>query len=66
MAQIEKKVIVENHEKRENVRLDEYRPISVKDLKAGICYKATMLNYSKNGIYFLKLYAPWQALAPII
>jgi Tfp pilus assembly protein PilZ len=52
MAQIEKKVTVENHEKRENVRLDEYRPISAKDLKAGIIYKATMLNYSKDGIYF--------------
>ena len=35
MAQIEKKVIAENHEKRENVRLDEYRPISVKDLGGG-------------------------------
>ena len=52
MAQIEKKVTVQNHEKRENVRLDEYRPISVEDLKAGIIHKATMLNYSKNGIYF--------------
>lgn len=52
MAQIEKKVIAENHEKRENVRLDEYRPISVKDLKAGIFHKAMMLNFSKNGMYF--------------
>ena len=52
MAQIEKQVPVENHEKRENVRLDEYRPISVKDLKAGIFHKVTMLNYSKNGMYF--------------
>ena len=52
MAQTKKEVIAENYEKRENVRLDEYRPISVKDLNAGIFYKATMLNYSKNGIYF--------------
>ena len=52
MAQIEKNATAENHEKRENVRLDEYRHISVKDLKAGIFHKATMLNYSKNGMYF--------------
>ena len=52
MAQLEKKVIAENPEKRENVRLDEYRPISVKDLKVGIIHEATMLNYSKNGMYF--------------
>jgi Tfp pilus assembly protein PilZ len=52
MAQIEKNAIVENDEKRKNVRLDEYCPISVKDLKAGIFHKAKMLNYSKNGMYF--------------
>ena len=52
MAQIEKNEIVENHEQRENVRLDEYRPLSVKDLKAGIFHKVTMLNHSKNGMYF--------------
>jgi Tfp pilus assembly protein PilZ len=52
MAQIEKNEIAKNHAQRENSRLDEYRPISVKDLKAGICHKATMLNYSKNGMYF--------------
>lgn len=52
MAQMEKNEIAENHEKRENVRLDDYRPISVKDLKAGILHKATMLNSSKNGMYF--------------
>ena len=52
MAQIEKNVITENREKRKNVRLDDYRPISVKDLKAGIFHKATMLNSSKNGMYF--------------
>jgi Tfp pilus assembly protein PilZ len=52
MAQIEKTVTAESYENRENARLDEYRPISVKDLKAGIFHKATMLNYSKNGMYF--------------
>jgi Tfp pilus assembly protein PilZ len=52
MAQIEKKLIDKNHEKRENGRLDEYRPISVKYLKTGIFHRATMLNYSKNGMYF--------------
>jgi Tfp pilus assembly protein PilZ len=52
MAQIEKKVIAENHEKREKARFDEYRPISVKDLNADIFFNATMLNYSKNGMYF--------------
>jgi Tfp pilus assembly protein PilZ len=52
MAQNEKHLIAQNHEKRKNVRLDEYRPISVEDLKAGIFHKATMLNCSKNGMYF--------------
>ena len=60
MAQIEKKLIADNYERREKVRLDEYRPISVKELKAGICHKATMLNYNKNGMYFESdsLFAP--------
>lgn len=52
MAQIEKNEIAENREKRKNARLDDYRPISVKDLKAGVFHKATMLNSSKNGMYF--------------
>jgi Tfp pilus assembly protein PilZ len=52
MAQNEKQLKTQNQEKRDNVRLDEYRPISVKDLKAGIFHKVTMLNYSKNGMYF--------------
>ena len=52
MAQMEKKIIAENYEKRENVRLDDYRPISVKEVKTGILNKATMQNYSKNGICF--------------
>jgi len=52
MAQVGKNEITENHEKRKNVRLDDYRPLSVKDLKAGIFHKVTMLNSSKNGMYF--------------
>ena len=52
MARNEEHLTTENQEKRDNVRLDEYRPISVKDLKAGIFHKVTMLNHSKNGMYF--------------
>jgi len=52
MAQNEKQPMTKNLENRTNARLDEYRPISVKDLKAGTAHKATMLNYSKNGMYF--------------
>jgi len=52
MARNERHLETENQEKRNNVRLDEYRPISVKDLKAGIFHKVTMLNHSKNGMYF--------------
>ena len=52
MAGNEKHIEIQNREKRNNVRLDESRRISVKDLKAGIFHKVTMLNYSKNGMYF--------------
>jgi hypothetical protein len=52
MAGNEKHIEIQNQEKRNNVRLDESRRISVKDLKAGIFHKVTMLNYSKNGMYF--------------
>jgi hypothetical protein len=52
MARNDKHLMTKGHEKRQSCRLDEYRPISVKDLKAGIFHKATMLNYSKNGLYF--------------
>jgi len=52
MAQIEQNQMDENREKRKNVRLDDDLPISVKDLKAGVFHKATMLNSSKNGMYF--------------
>ena len=52
MARNEKHLMTQNLENRKNARLDEYRPISVKDLKAGIFHKAKMLNYSKSGMYF--------------
>lgn len=52
MAQNERNLETQNQEKRNSVRLDEYRPISVKDLKAGISHRVTMLNHSKNGMYF--------------
>ena len=52
MARNEKQRKAQNLENRKNARSDEFRPISVKDLKAGISHKATMLNYSKNGMYF--------------
>ena len=38
----EKHLDVENPEKRKSARLDDYRSISVKDLKAGFIHKATM------------------------
>ena len=52
MARNEKQRATQNLENRKNARLDEFRPISVKDMKAGISHKATMLNYSKDGLYF--------------
>ena len=52
MARNERDIDTQNQEKRDNVRLEEYRPISVKDLKSGIFHKVTMLNHSKNGMYF--------------
>jgi Tfp pilus assembly protein PilZ len=52
MAKTEQILIAENPEMRKNARLDDYRPISVKDLTTGIFYKAKMLNFSKNGMYF--------------
>jgi Tfp pilus assembly protein PilZ len=42
----------ENPENRNNVRLDYKSPITIENLKAGIIYKARMLNYSKHGLYF--------------
>ena len=52
MARNEKQRMAPNLENRKNARSDEFRPISVKDLKAGISHKATMLNSSKDGLYF--------------
>ena len=52
MARNEKQSMTPDLENRKNVRSDEFRPISVKDLKAGISHKATMLNSSKDGLYF--------------
>lgn len=52
MARRENKRTAPNLENRKNARSDEFRPISVKDLKAGISHKATMLNSSKDGLYF--------------
>jgi Tfp pilus assembly protein PilZ len=52
MARNEKQSMAPDPENRKNARSDEFRPISVKDLKAGISHKATMLNSSKDGLYF--------------
>jgi len=52
MLDRDKKTVSENTEKRDSARLDEFRPIAVEDLKAGIIHRAKMLNYSKNGMYF--------------
>jgi hypothetical protein len=52
MSQKEKKTDFENTEKRESVRLDEHRRISVEDLKSGILHRVKMLNYSNTGLYF--------------
>ena len=52
MTQKDKKTDPENTEKRESVRLEEYQPISVENLKDGILHKAIMRNQSKTGLYF--------------
>ena len=52
MARNEKQTTAPNLENRKNARSDEFRPISVKDLEGGISHKATMLNSSKDGLYF--------------
>jgi hypothetical protein len=52
MTQKDKKTDSENTEKRESVRLEEYQPISVENLKNGILHKAIMRNQSKTGLYF--------------
>lgn len=52
MARNEKQRRTQDLENRKNARSDEFRPISVKDMKAGVSHKATMLNFSKDGMYF--------------
>ena len=42
----------QNPEKRNSARLNDNIPIHIKDLTAGMIFKAKMLNYSKNGFYF--------------
>ena len=44
--------MAQNPEKRNTVRLNNNIPIRVKDLEAGMIFKAKVLNYSKNGLYF--------------
>ena len=41
-----------NLERRENARIDHTSPLKIKDRKSGKIYKARLLNYSKNGLYF--------------
>ena len=52
MLERNKRTVSDNTEKRDSARLDEFRPIAVEDLKAGIIHRAKMLNYSKTGLYF--------------
>jgi len=52
MARNEKQRRTQDLENRKNARSDEFRLISVKDMKAGVSHKATMLNFSKDGMYF--------------
>ena len=40
------------YEKRDDARIVYKSPITVEDLKAGKTYRARMVNYSKNGLYF--------------
>ena len=42
----------ENPENRDNARIDYKSPVMIENLKAGIIYRARMLNYSKHGLYF--------------
>jgi Tfp pilus assembly protein PilZ len=52
MSQKKRRTVSENTEKRDSARLDEFRPITVENLKDGILHKAKMLNNSKTGMYF--------------
>jgi Tfp pilus assembly protein PilZ len=42
----------ENPENRYNARISYKSPVTIENLKAGIIYRARMLNYSKHGMYF--------------
>jgi Tfp pilus assembly protein PilZ len=44
--------MVQYYEKRADVRNIYKSPITVEDLKAGKAYRARMVNYSRNGLYF--------------
>ena len=44
--------MTENPENRNNARIDYKSPVMIENLKAGIIFRARMLNYSKNGLYF--------------
>ena len=44
--------MVENSERRKSVRIDHTSPLKVEDRNSGKIYKARMLNYSDNGLYF--------------
>ena len=44
--------MIENHERRDSVRIDHTSVLKIKDLESGKFHEARMLNYSKNGLYF--------------
>jgi len=44
--------MVSNSEKRNHARIHHQCPLTVEDLNVGLIYKARMLNYSENGLYF--------------
>ena len=44
--------MIENREKRQNVRIVHTSALRIKDLKSGKVHQARMQNYSKNGLYF--------------
>ena len=44
--------MIENHERRQNVRIEHTSVLRIKNLKSGKVHKARLLNYSKTGLYF--------------
>jgi len=44
--------MIPNPEKRNKARTNHICPVTIEDLKVGLIYKAQMLNYSENGLYF--------------